>query len=206
MKLETTSSVYMDPSKDRDVLQPSSSSPQSEVKCKVEEQSTDDLASAISLPVLNFTPEMSHHMNPFTQGGWSRAGNGHSNGVSPWDNTADSPPSIFGALPTMSTTAPRAMQPDSVTYRFTGFNTTVLNCSVLGPQERVAYRVVTDSTAPSCTIFKDNESRNIAMVQWQPNATLEIRGVTPRRKVREWLRLSSDRTYVFNSFTYPFKD
>lgn len=85
------------------------------------------------------------------------------------------------------------MQPDSVTFSFTSFNTTILNCSVLGPQKRVAYRIVTEPTAPSCTILKDNESRNVAMVQWQPNSTLEIRGVTPRQRVKDWLRLSSDK-------------
>lgn len=120
-------------------------------------------------------------MNPFTQGGW-----GSGSGIAP---------SIFGALPTLpvSDSIPRSMQPDSVTFQLTNFNTTILNCSILGPQSRVAYRVVTDSGAPSSTIFKDNESRNVAMIQWQPNATLEIRGVTSRQRARDWLRLASDQ-------------
>ena len=88
------------------------------------------------------------------------------------------------------------MQQDSVTFQFTQFNSTVLNCQVVGPQNRVAYRVVTEATTPSCTIWKDNESRNIAMVQWQPHATLEIRGVTPRQRIRDWLRLSPDQRFV----------
>ena len=127
-------------------------------------------------------------MNPYTQGGWSRQPQ-QSWGIAP---------SVFGALPSLpvSTSVPRSMQPDSVTFQFTQFNSTILNCAVLGPQSRVAYRIVTESTTPSCTIWKDNESRNIAMVQWQPNATLEIRGVTPRQRIRDWLRLSPDQRFV----------
>lgn len=138
---------------------------------------------------------MAYNMNPFTNGGWSKAGNGLSH---PWDDGSDSPPSIFGALPSLpiTTTIPRSMQPDSVTFSFSSFNTTVLNCTVFGPQKRVAYRIVTESTAPSCTIWKDNESRNVAMVQWQPSSMLEIRGVTPRQRVKDWLRLSSDKRSV----------
>ncbi|TCD70714.1 hypothetical protein EIP91_002090 [Steccherinum ochraceum] len=133
-------------------------------------------------------------MNPFVNGGWSQAGNGSSQ---PWGDDSDSPPSIFGALPslTISTTIPRSMQPDSVTFSFTSFNTTILNCVVLGPQKRVAYRVTTEPTAPSCTIWKDNESRNVAMVQWQPTSVLEIRGVTPRQRIKDWLRISSDKSH-----------
>ncbi|GJE85206.1 hypothetical protein PsYK624_012840 [Phanerochaete sordida] len=145
-------------------------------------------------PVLQDTPKpppsppttppapMAFNMNPYTQGfqqqNWGTA------------------PSVFGALPSLpvTTTPPRSIQPDSVTFQFTQFNTTVLNCQVVGPQSRVAYRIVTEATTPSCTIWKDNESRNIAMVQWQPNATLEIRGVTPRQRIRDWLRLSPDQS------------
>ncbi|EMD35443.1 hypothetical protein CERSUDRAFT_157206 [Gelatoporia subvermispora B] len=122
-------------------------------------------------------------MNPFTQGGWGQG-------------QTSTTPSIFGALPSLPTSSsiPRSMQPDNVTYQFTSFNATILNCSIIGPQSRVAYRIVTETSVPSCTIWKDNESRSIAMVQWQPNATLEIRGVAPRQRVRDWLRLSPDQS------------
>ncbi|OCH85763.1 hypothetical protein OBBRIDRAFT_821391 [Obba rivulosa] len=131
-------------------------------------------------------------MNPFAQGGWGQGQSGDSLS----NNGSGTAPSIFGALPSLpvSTSIPRSMQPDSVTYQFTSFNTTILNCSVIGPQSRVAYRIVTETSVPSCTIWKDNESRSIAMVQWQPNATLEIRGVAPRQRVRDWLRLSPDQS------------
>ncbi|OBZ67691.1 hypothetical protein A0H81_12364 [Grifola frondosa] len=98
-------------------------------------------------------------MNPFGQGQWQQG-------------TSGNVPSIFGALPSLpiSSSAPRSMQPDSVTFQLMNFNSTILNCSI------------------------DNESRNVAMIQWQPNATLEIRGVSSRQRVREWLRLSSDQS------------
>ncbi|PSR73988.1 hypothetical protein PHLCEN_2v10219 [Hermanssonia centrifuga] len=128
---------------------------------------------------------MAFNMNPYTQGGWS-----NQSGQQTWGTA----PSIFGALPSLTTT-PRSIQPDSVTFQFAQFNTTVLNCVVVGPQSRVAYRIVTEATTPSCTIWKDNESRNVAMVQWQ-NPTLEIRGVTPRQRVRDWLRLAPDQRFV----------
>ncbi|KAI0346686.1 hypothetical protein BDW22DRAFT_793075 [Trametopsis cervina] len=124
---------------------------------------------------------MAFSMNPFTQGGWSQPGIA---------------PSVFGALPTLpiSASVPRAIQPDSVTFQFAQFNSTVLNCSVLTPQSRVGYRIVTETTMPSCTLWKDQEHRVIAMVQWQPHATLEIRGVAPKQRVREWLKLSPDQS------------
>lgn len=130
---------------------------------------------------------MAFNMNPYAQGGWSRPQPGYA-----------VEPSVFGALPSLpvTTAMPRSMQPDSVTFTFTNFNATVLNCAVLGPQQRVAYRIVTEASTPSCTIWKDTENRNIAMVQWQPNATLEIRGVTPRQRIREWLKLSPDQRFV----------
>lgn len=148
------------------------------------------------LAALRPTTSMAFNMNPYTQGGWSsrQSQQGQQGQQQNWGTA----PSVFGALPSLpvSTTVPRSMQPDSVTFQFTNFNSTVLNCQVYGPQSRVAYRIVTEATTPSCTIWKDNESRNIAMVQWQPNATLEIRGVTPRQRIRDWLRLSPDQRFV----------
>lgn len=142
-------------------------------------------------------------MNPYIQAGWSNAGNGQSGMHQPWAYNGGAAPSVFGALPSASVnpSVPRSIQADSVTFQFTSFNTTILNCSVLGPHSRVAYRVATDPAAPSCTIFKDNESRSVAMVQWQPNAMLEIRGVAPRQRLRDWFRLTPDRRCAPNQLS-----
>lgn len=128
-------------------------------------------------------------MNPYGQAGWSQAGQGRSNALN-----SGTPPSLFGALPSLQPTSgvPRSMQPDSITYQFTSFNSTILNCNILKSGSEIAYRVVTEASAPSCTIFKDNSSRNAAMIEWQPT-TLEIRNVASKQRLRDWLRLSSDR-------------
>ncbi|KAI0642595.1 hypothetical protein C8Q79DRAFT_929010 [Trametes meyenii] len=116
-------------------------------------------------------------MNPYQQ--WQQGG---------------AAPSIFGALPSLPATNPPSAMPNSVTFTFNNFKTTILNSTIVGPQNRTVYRVVTESAAPACTIFKDNESRNVAMVQWQPHATVEIRGAAAKQRVRDWLRLSSDQS------------
>ena len=102
-------------------------------------------------------------------------------------------PSVFGALPSLSA---GSAQTDTVTYKFTNFKTTILNATVVGPGGRTAYTVTTESSAPASTIFKDTEGRNAAMILWQPNASIEIRGGGPRQRVRDWLRLASDQRCV----------
>ncbi|RPD75459.1 hypothetical protein L226DRAFT_462090 [Lentinus tigrinus ALCF2SS1-7] len=119
-------------------------------------------------------------MNPYGQGQWQQQGGGA--------------PSLFGALPSASPSASAAIQADSVTFQFVNFKSTILNSSIIGPQQRTLYRVVTEATAPACTVLKDNESRSAAMVQWQPNATVEVRSIAAQQRVRDWLRLSSDQS------------
>ena len=120
-------------------------------------------------------------MNPFAAGGW-----GARSGMAP---------SIFGALPTTTIANAGTMQRDSVLYKFTSCNTTILNCTIAGPSGRAVYRVVTESGAPSSTMFKDNDGRNVAMMNWQPNANVEIRGIASRQRVRDWLHLSTDQRF-----------
>ncbi|KAI0729844.1 hypothetical protein C8Q72DRAFT_777261 [Fomitopsis betulina] len=119
-------------------------------------------------------------MNPYAAGGW-----GSRSGMAP---------SIFGALPTTTIANAGSMQRDSVLYKFTKCSTTILNCTIAGPNGRAVYRVATESGAPSSTMFKDNDNRNVAMVNWQPNASVEIRGIASRQPVRDWLRLSTDQS------------
>ncbi|KAI1788669.1 hypothetical protein LXA43DRAFT_631120 [Ganoderma leucocontextum] len=119
-------------------------------------------------------------MNPYGQG-WSQQGGGA--------------PSIFGALPSLPVSnSSKPLQGDTTTFQFANFRTTILNSTVYGPQQRACYRIMTENSAPACTVFKDNESRNIAMIQWQPNAQLETRGSNAKVRARDWLRLSSDQS------------
>ncbi|KAH9848378.1 hypothetical protein C2E23DRAFT_889216 [Lenzites betulinus] len=119
-------------------------------------------------------------MHPYAQ--WTEA------------NQGSAAPSIFGALPSLPATNPPTALPNTVTFTFTNFKSTIVNSTVIGPQQRTIYRIVTEPTAPACTIFKDNENRNVAMVQWQPHPTVEIHGVASKQRVRDWIRLSSDQS------------
>ena len=98
-----------------------------------------------------------------------------------------------------SAPAPRpaaALQPDSVTFQLANFKTTVLNCTVYGPGQRAAFRIVTESAPAACTIIQDNECRNIAMVKWGAHAQVEVRGYAAEQRARDWLKLSSDQRWV----------
>ncbi len=119
-------------------------------------------------------------MNPYGQG---------------WSQQSGGAPSIFGALPSLPVSnSSKPLQGDTTTFQFANFRSTILNSTVYGPQQRACYRIITENSAPSCTVFKDNESRNIAMIQWQPNAQVETRGANAKVRARDWLRLSSDQT------------
>ena len=111
-----------------------------------------------------------------------------------WGQQGSSAPSVYGALPSLGTSGSQA---DAVTFTFTNFKTTILNSTIVGPGGRTVYTVTTDSSTPACTIFKDTESKNVGMIQWQPNASVEIRGGGPRTRVRDWLRLASDQRCVY---------
>ena len=111
-----------------------------------------------------------------------------------WGQQGGSTPSVYGALPSLSSSATHT---NTATYTFTNFNTTILNSTIVGPGNRTVYTVSTEATAPACTIFRDTEKKNIGMVQWQPHASVEVRGGAPRTRVREWLRLASDQRCVF---------
>ena len=116
-----------------------------------------------------------------------------------WGQQGGAAPSVYGALPTLATPGANA---DTATFTFTNFKTTILNSTIVGPGGRKMYAVETEASAPACTIFKDPEAKNAAMIQWQPNASIEIRGFGTRTRVRDWLRLASDQTCViFFSWT-----
>ena len=119
-------------------------------------------------------------MNPYGQGQWQQQGSGA--------------PSIFGALPSApAARGSTALQPDSVSFTLTNFKTTVLNATAYGPGQRTAYRVVTESASPACTVIQDNECRNVAMVRWGAHAHVEVRGIAAEQRVRDWLKLAQDQ-------------
>jgi len=119
----------------------------------------------------------STNMNPFAE--WNT-------------RTSDSSPSIFGALPSIpiAPTLPVFIS-DSLVLRFSA-NNDILNCVLLGPQNRTLFST---STSGSCTSFRNIEGAVFAVVDFAPHATVEVQGFTPRQRAKDWLRLTSDQRY-----------
>lgn len=107
-------------------------------------------------------------------------------------HSSDSSPSVFGALPSIPI-APSlpVFISDSLVLRFSA-NNDVLNCVLLGPQNRTLFST---STSGSRASFQNVENIVFAVVDFAPHATVEIQGFTPRQLVRDWLRLTPDQRY-----------
>lgn len=104
-------------------------------------------------------------------------------------------PSIFGALPYPGTAS--SVNPPLhtlVTFRFTSFNPTILNCKVVGPNNETCYHVVTGD-GQGDTLLKDGPGHTIAHVAWQAHPTVEAQ-IVRAQPVGQWLQLSSDRSCV----------
>jgi hypothetical protein len=101
-------------------------------------------------------------------------------------------PSIYGALPF---TSPDTL-PTFFSFRFTSFNPTVLNCTVIGPKSRPYFRITTDTPMPGVSVFQNSNGQNIALVQWHRHPEVELRNTVERQRVSEMLSLSPDQTWV----------
>lgn len=134
---------------------------------------------------------MSTSFNPYIQS-WSRAGNGQSNS---WGYSGTPAPSIFGALPVHANFLPTHPS-EFVAYHIVGLNPNVLNASVVGPSphSHTAFRIITDPAQPMRTIWRDSHRRTVAITDWEGHAIVEMPGLFPRQPLRNWLRLSSDRS------------
>jgi len=122
--------------------------------------------------------------NPFSS--WVTAGN--------YKNDSGPLPSIVGALPYSQSSYP--ISPDDlVTFTFTSFNSTILNCNVLGPHNRPYFFIVTDtSILPGFTFVRDVGGKNIAVVEWNTSPLLEIQGINSKQKIGDWLKLASNQS------------
>ncbi|KZP25016.1 hypothetical protein FIBSPDRAFT_856395 [Athelia psychrophila] len=88
------------------------------------------------------------------------------------DSSSGGSPSILGALPYTNSSYP--LPPgDLLTFTFTSLNPNILNCTVLGPNNRAYFAISTDATMPGCT----------------------ARGLLQKQKISHWLRLSPDRSH-----------
>lgn len=105
--------------------------------------------------------------------------------------------SIFGALPYPGSAS--SVDPpiySLVTLRFMSLNPSILNCSVVGPNNGIYYRIVTDASAPGITLVINAAGQNIALVEWRSHPTVEAQVIGAKLHVGQWLRLSPDRRYV----------
>lgn len=121
--------------------------------------------------------------HPFTS--WTEMGNGQS-ANNTWSGTAPAP-SIYGALPYPSDHGSFS------TFFFTSFNPDLLNCTVVGSQAQVYYRIVTDNHMPGYTVIKNAEGKNVTLLEWQSHPMIEVRGLLTKQYVKTWLGLSPDR-------------
>lgn len=123
---------------------------------------------------------MSFGMNPF--GAWA-------------DNAGGSSPSVFGALPYPSDPAYANM----TSFFFTSLNPNILNCTVVGAQNRPQYTITTDGQMAGYTTIKNSSGQTVSLIEWQSRPMIEIRGVLPKQNIRSWLALNSDKRFVFVS-------
>ena len=131
----------------------------------------------------------STNMNPFAE--WNT-------------QSSNSSPSVFGALPSIpiAPTLPVFIT-DSLVLRFSS-NNSILDCVLLGPQNRTLFSI---SSSGSRTSFRNVENAVFAVVDFASHATVEVQGFTPRKYVRDWLRLTSDQRYDTNLFlTLSFRN
>ncbi|GLB42172.1 hypothetical protein LshimejAT787_1101870 [Lyophyllum shimeji] len=124
-----------------------------------------------------------YHNHPYD--GWAVSGQGQS---SPWPSNP--PPSILGALPYPTVTYSSSL----VTYHITDFAPNVLNSKVVDSRGRVHFIIRTDNEMPGYTAIQNAQQNSIALIEWKSSPTIEIRSLLTKQQVRNWLRLSPDRS------------
>ncbi|KAF8959605.1 hypothetical protein BDZ97DRAFT_1922780 [Flammula alnicola] len=100
-------------------------------------------------------------------------------------------PPTFGALPSM------ANIPYSMTFNFTMFDSSILNCSVSGTNSTTYFYVASNST--STTVSRRN-GEVYAVIDWQGHPTIQAHETLGRQRTSQWLRLSNDRRRVISFY------
>ncbi|KAL0580430.1 hypothetical protein V5O48_001583 [Marasmius crinis-equi] len=104
----------------------------------------------------------------------------------------DPPPSVFGALPVGS---PDATNSTIVTFTFTAFNPSIMNCTVVGPNNAPSFYVITDPAMPAYTLFKTPDGKSFGLIEWGRTSQVEVRGIVAKQSTSQFLRLSSDQRF-----------
>ncbi|KAJ7598963.1 hypothetical protein C8J56DRAFT_1093027 [Mycena floridula] len=121
------------------------------------------------------------YTNPFD---WS-TGNGQSTSTT-WNTNPT--PSLLGALPFS-----QGHQSNLTRFYLTSFNPDALNCTVIGPQHRPVFYIGSDPKLPGYTTISAADGHGIALIEWQKHPLVEVRGTFAKQRVKDWLRLSTDR-------------
>jgi hypothetical protein len=116
-----------------------------------------------------------------------------SNTTWPWSQSNGAPASLFGALPAQfQLGAPPLGVADLISFHFTSFAPSILNCTVMGPRSIVYYKVVT-APGSSTTTLRDNQGSEAALLGWSRQPYVQMGTSVPKQKVLEWLPLSSNK-------------
>ncbi|KAK7049355.1 hypothetical protein VNI00_005956 [Paramarasmius palmivorus] len=111
------------------------------------------------------------------------------NPFSAWNSGDGVPPSVYGALPAAdSSTLP------SLVFTFAP-NPSLLNCTVMGPNNATHFYVVTDPNMPTYTVFKAHDGKSLALIEWQQTPQVELRGLVAKQAASSFLKLSSDQRF-----------
>jgi len=131
--------------------------------------------------------------NPFAQGGWKAISQSEEKSTRR-DFSSKCGPAVqssYGALPlAWSPIVQTKLMPlsTSTTIRFTpstSTNSRSVNCTIVGPRNRVLYTVATEN--PSLTIVKDSERHPVALVEWSSMPVVDIRGEKGKKRLDQWL-------------------
>lgn len=123
----------------------------------------------------------SMHNNPYNV--WMPATRGDS----------EPPPSVFGALPYTNPGTSSQTQNENLAFTFTSFNTTVLNCIVLGPNNTPQFQICTPSM-PGYTVLNAKNGTRLAAVQWaHSGSNIEVPTLIPSQPIGSFLSRSSDQ-------------
>ncbi|KAJ6540137.1 hypothetical protein DFH09DRAFT_1249541 [Mycena vulgaris] len=120
----------------------------------------------------------------------------HTNPYATWSNSnvrraVPGVPSVHGALPFAADPSASNL----VTFYFTAFKPTILNCTVIGRNTYAYFKITTDPSMPGYTAVKNPDGKIIALVEWKDRPLAEIRDVFSKQRVSEWLTLSPDASH-----------
>lgn len=104
-------------------------------------------------------------------------------------------PSVFGALPFAA--APST--PHLIPFTFQ-FRNSILNSEVVGPNDRIYYRIATDERQNMFTAFHGQQG-NAGHIEWRPTTLLEFNGTIPRQRATDWVHFDS-RTGSVSLFSH----